>query len=81
VIGVTGIGGASVPDERPVWWRPPTVVVPFDFLRLPVMAVVGMGLYAEALDAFVFIGAAVIFAANLPQHLRSESRRPRSNVT
>jgi drug/metabolite transporter (DMT)-like permease len=43
---------------------PATVVVPFDFIRLPVIAVVGMALYGEALDVFVFIGAAVIFAAN-----------------
>ena len=43
---------------------PATVVVPIDFVRLPVIAVVGMLLYAEALDIWVFIGAAVIFAGN-----------------
>ena len=32
-----------------------------DFLRLPLIAVVGAVLYAEPLDPFVFAGAAVIF--------------------
>ena len=43
---------------------PATVVVPIDFIRLPVIAVLGMLLYNEALDIWVFIGAAVIFAGN-----------------
>jgi drug/metabolite transporter (DMT)-like permease len=43
---------------------PATVVIPMDFLRLPVIAVVGMALYAEPLDAFVFAGAAIILASN-----------------
>ena len=43
---------------------PATVVVPIEFVRLPTIAIVGMLLYGEALDAWVFIGAAVIFAAN-----------------
>ena len=43
---------------------PATVVVPIDFVRLPTIAIVGMLLYGEALDAWVFVGAAVIFAGN-----------------
>ncbi len=43
---------------------PATVVVPIDFVRLPVIAVLGMLLYQEALDIWVFVGAAVIFAGN-----------------
>ncbi len=43
---------------------PATVVVPIDFVRLPTIAVVGMLLYNEALDIWVFVGAAVIFAGN-----------------
>jgi drug/metabolite transporter (DMT)-like permease len=53
---------------------PATVVVPFDFIRLPVIAVIGMALYGEALDVFVFLGAAVIFAANYLS-IWTESRR------
>lgn len=43
---------------------PATVVVPFDFIRLPTIAVVGMLVYHEPLDPWVFAGAAVIFAGN-----------------
>jgi drug/metabolite transporter (DMT)-like permease len=39
-----------------------TLIVPIDFLRLPLIAVVGAVFYAEPLEAAVFIGAAVIFA-------------------
>lgn len=43
---------------------PATVVVPFDFIRLPTIAVVGMLVYGEALDIWVFVGALVIFGGN-----------------
>jgi drug/metabolite transporter (DMT)-like permease len=43
---------------------PATVVVPIDFIRLPVIAVLGMLLYQESLDILVFVGAVVIFAGN-----------------
>lgn len=43
---------------------PATVVMPIDFVRLPLIAVVGMLLYAEPLDPWVFLGAVVIFSAN-----------------
>ncbi len=43
---------------------PASVVMPIDFVRLPVIAVVGMLLYDEPIDALVFIGAGLIFAAN-----------------
>ncbi len=50
------------------------VVVPLDFLRLPLIAFVGYWFYAEALDPFVFAGAAVILIGIL-QSLRAEARR------
>ena len=43
---------------------PATVVVPIDFTRLPVIAVLGMLIYNEPLDIWVLCGAIVIFAAN-----------------
>ncbi len=43
---------------------PASVVMPIDFVRLPTIAVVGMLLYGEPLEIVVFIGAALIFAAN-----------------
>jgi drug/metabolite transporter (DMT)-like permease len=39
-----------------------TVVVPIDFIRLPLIAVVGAAFYAEPFDPLVLVGAAVIFA-------------------
>jgi drug/metabolite transporter (DMT)-like permease len=38
------------------------VVVPVDYFRLPLIAVVGALFYGEPFDAMVFIGAAMIFA-------------------
>jgi len=43
---------------------PATVVVPIDFARLPVIGVIGMLLYGEALDVWVLVGAAIIFGGN-----------------
>jgi len=54
---------------------PATVVVPIDFIRLPVIAIIGMLVYAEALDIWVFVGAAVIFTGNYI-NLWFETHRP-----
>ncbi|AKS45960.1 EamA-like transporter family protein [Octadecabacter temperatus] len=43
---------------------PANIVMPIDFIRLPVIAIVAAYVYNEILDPWVFIGAAVIFAAN-----------------
>ncbi len=43
---------------------PATVAVPIDFVRLPVIAVIGMLFYNEPLDIYVFLGAALIFGGN-----------------
>ena len=43
---------------------PATIVMPMDFVRLPIIAVVGIILYAEPIDTFVFIGGLLIFGAN-----------------
>lgn len=53
---------------------PASVVAPMEFARLPMIAVVGWLVYAEALEAAVLIGAAVVFAGNLI-NLRAERRR------
>lgn len=51
-----------------------SVVVPIDFLRIPLIAVVGWWLYGEHVDALVFVGAAIIISGVL-WNLRAESRR------
>lgn len=43
---------------------PANIVMPIDFARLPTIAVVGMILYQETIDIWVFIGAFIIFGAN-----------------
>jgi len=43
---------------------PVTVVAPLDFLRLPLIAIVGWALYNEPLQAVVFLGAALVLWAN-----------------
>jgi len=50
-----------------------TVVVPIDFTRLPLIAVVGALFYAEAFDPLILVGAAVIFAGTY-WSLRRETR-------
>jgi len=43
---------------------PATVVIPVDFARLPMIAVIGMLAYGEALDIMVLAGAVLIFVGN-----------------
>ncbi len=43
---------------------PASVVMPIDFVRLPVIAIVGMLVYNEPLEVLVFVGALLIFTAN-----------------
>jgi len=52
-----------------------SLVIPLDFMRLPLIAVVGWWLYSEALDIYVFAGAGLIIVGIL-WNLRSETRRP-----
>jgi drug/metabolite transporter (DMT)-like permease len=50
------------------------VVVPIDFLRMPLIAVAGILFYREPLDIAILLGAAVIFAGTY-YSIRRESRR------
>jgi drug/metabolite transporter (DMT)-like permease len=51
-----------------------SVVVPLDFMRIPLIAVVGWWLYGESLDVLVFVGAGLIITGIL-WNLRSEAAR------
>ena len=42
-----------------------TIVIPMDFLRVPLTATAGWLLYAEPLDIFTVVGAALILTGNL----------------
>ncbi|UWR20857.1 DMT family transporter [Sulfitobacter sp. S190] len=77
LLGLVGLAGllAHYCLTNALAIAPATVVVPLDFARLPVIAVVGMLLYSEPLDLLVFVGAAVIFAGNY-LNIWSETRKP-----
>lgn len=51
-----------------------TLVVPLDFMRIPLIAVVGWAFYGEQLDVFVLLGALIIVAGVL-WNLRAETVR------
>jgi drug/metabolite transporter (DMT)-like permease len=74
VIGTAGLV-AHFCLTRALQLAPATVVIPMDFTRLPIIAVVAMVLYGEPLELAVFVGAAVIFGANY-LNIWTESRRP-----
>jgi drug/metabolite transporter (DMT)-like permease len=60
---------------RAMLYAEATVVVPMDFLRVPLTALAGWLLYSERLDAFTVLGAALILTGNL-LNLRSSERVP-----
>ncbi len=51
-----------------------TLVVPMDFLRLPLIALIGFLIYGEALEWLVLVGALLMFCGNYIA-LRAEKRR------
>ena len=55
-------------------FAPASIVAPMEFIRLPVISLVGVWLYGEQLSPTVFAGAALIVAGNLV-NLRAETRR------
>lgn len=61
VVGLTGLS-AHYCMARALKLAEATVVVPMDFLRLPLIALVGFSFYGEVLEIWVFIGAAFICA-------------------
>jgi drug/metabolite transporter (DMT)-like permease len=52
-----------------------SLVVPLDFMRIPLIALVGWSLYGESLDIYVFAGAGLIISGVL-WNLRAETARP-----
>jgi drug/metabolite transporter (DMT)-like permease len=50
---------------RAMLYADATVVLPMDFLRVPLTAIAGWLIYSERLDAFTLLGAALILTGNL----------------
>lgn len=72
VIGLAGLF-AHFCLTRALLLAPASFVMPIDFIRLPLIALVAVALYGEPLDAAVLIGAAVIFLGNWV-NIRGETR-------
>ncbi|GAB4270715.1 MAG: DMT family transporter [Pararhodobacter sp.] len=73
VVAVTGLT-AHFSLTTALGLAPAMMVAPMEFARLPIIALVGVALYAEPLDPMVFLGAAVIFAANVWNLRRGKAR-------
>ena len=75
-IGLVGVGSltAHYCMARALSLADANVVVPMDFFRLPLAAVVGWLAYEEIIDIWVLVGAAIIFGGNY-LNVRAESRK------
>lgn len=71
VVAVTGLT-AHFSLTSALGLAPAMQVAPMEFARLPIITLVGLFLYREPLDPYVFLGAAIIFGANL-WNLRSST--------
>jgi drug/metabolite transporter (DMT)-like permease len=60
---------------RAMLYADATVVLPMDFLRVPLSAAAGWLIYSERLDAFTLLGAALILTGNL-LNLKASYSRP-----
>jgi drug/metabolite transporter (DMT)-like permease len=61
-----------------------TLVMPIDFLRVPLIALIGWWLFSEALDPFVFLGGAIMLSGivwNLRDEAKKAHRLPEREAT
>lgn len=72
LLGLSGIV-AHVGLTKALTLAPASVVTPMDFVRLPVIALVGATYYGEPFDPWVLVGGATILVANW-LNIRSEAR-------
>lgn len=63
-LGAAGTAG-HVCFTRAIQIADASLVMPFDFVRLPVVALLGWLLFGQAVDAFTWIGAVIIFSAGV----------------
>lgn len=73
-IGLGGLG-AHLSLTKALSLAPASIVTPIDFLRLPLITLIGVFFYAEPLNIWVLVGGAIIFSANL-FNIKSEIRQP-----
>lgn len=75
LVGVTAMS-AHYCMTRALKLADATVVVPMDFMRLPLIMLVGYLLYQESVDWFVLVGALLMFSGNLV-NIRAEQKKAR----
>ena len=63
LIGIAGLT-AHFCMTKSLTLAPASVVMPVDFARLPLIAIIGILFYGEALNTYVLLGAVLIFIAN-----------------
>ena len=63
LIGIAGLT-AHFCMTKSLALAPASVVMPVDFARLPLIALIGMLFYGESLDFYVVVGSILIFIAN-----------------
>ena len=78
VVGVTALS-AHYCAARALSLADATVVVPVDFLRLPLIALVGLVFYGETIDIWVIVGGIVIFTGTF-LNVRSATGGARSGA-
>ena len=79
VIGAVGLS-AHYCTARALALADATIVVPMDFMRLPLIVLVGFALYKETADPFVLLGAVMIFAGNYYSIRREHRLRAAATV-
>lgn len=75
VLGFTGLS-AHFCVTSALRIAPATLVMPFDFLRLPLIALVGVILFGEPVSLFVAAGAILIIAGNYMNIRATAKKRP-----
>lgn len=75
VVGLTGLS-AHFSLTSALGHAPATIVAPMEFVRLPVIALVGMWIYGEPLRWTLFAGAGLIVAGNLVNLYAATRRAP-----
>lgn len=72
-VGLAGLG-AHFCMVKAFTYADAIVVIPMDFMRLPLIAVVGLLLYGEPIDLWVLIGGLIIFAGTFLNIIKDGKR-------
>jgi drug/metabolite transporter (DMT)-like permease len=75
VLGITGIS-AHYCMVNALGCADATVVVPMDFMRLPLIGLLGWLYYGESIDLWLILGAVLILAGNATSLLHEKSSAP-----